>query len=100
MKLWALKVARVLGVGILGLPLGSPRTKNHLDVALVERCRVYYKGENGGFPQVRVVLLPITWAIDVQMTNARAFSISTFQDLSNDTKNAPIRGVLGLAIEL
>jgi hypothetical protein len=26
-------------------------------------------------------LLPITWAIDVQMTNARPFSISTLQDL-------------------
>jgi hypothetical protein len=34
------------------------------------------------------------------MTNARPFSISTFQDLSNDTKNTPMRGVLGLAVEL
>jgi hypothetical protein len=24
--------------------------KNHLDVSLVERCIVYYKGEGGGFP--------------------------------------------------
>ncbi len=46
------------------------------------------------------LLLPITWARDVQMTDARRFSISTFQDLSNDTKNTPMRGVLGLAIEL
>jgi hypothetical protein len=44
--------------------------------------------------------LPITWAFDVQMTNARPLSISTLQDLSNDTKNTPMRGVLGLAIEL
>jgi hypothetical protein len=35
---------------ILKLPLGSPETKRHLDVAPVERCRVYYKGEGGGFP--------------------------------------------------
>ncbi len=35
-------------MGILGLPLGS-----HLDVAPVERHRVYYKGEGDGFPQVR-----------------------------------------------
>jgi len=31
---------------------GVPRKKNHLDVGTVERCRVYYKGEGGGFPQV------------------------------------------------
>jgi hypothetical protein len=55
-KLWAPKVAGVQMVGILGLPLGSPRTKSHLDVASVERCRVYYKGKGGGFPQVRVVV--------------------------------------------
>ncbi len=30
--------------------------KNHLDVGPVERCRVYYKGEGGGFPQVRAVV--------------------------------------------
>ncbi len=34
------------------------------------------------------------------MTNARPFSISTFQELFNDTKNASIRGVLGLSVEL
>jgi hypothetical protein len=44
--------------------------------------------------------LPITWATDVQMPNARAFSMSTLQDLSNDTKNTPMRGVLGPAVEL
>jgi hypothetical protein len=37
---------------------------------------------------------------DVQMANAMPFSISTFQDLSNDIKNTPMRGVLGLAVEL
>jgi hypothetical protein len=46
------------------------------------------------------LLLPITWATDVQMTNARPFSISTLQDLFNETKNTSMRGVLGLAIEL
>jgi len=44
--------------------------------------------------------LPITWAADVRMANARPFSISTFQDLSNDTKNTSMRGVLGLGVEL
>jgi hypothetical protein len=44
--------------------------------------------------------VPITWAADVQMANARPFSISTLQDLSNDTKNASMRVVLSLAVEL
>jgi hypothetical protein len=55
-KLWAPKVAEVLAMGILGFPLGNPGTKSHLDVAPVERCKVYYKGEGGGFPQVWAVV--------------------------------------------
>ncbi len=31
-------------------------TKSHLDVALVERRIVYYKGEGGGFPHVQAVV--------------------------------------------
>jgi hypothetical protein len=54
--LCASKVAGVPIVGILGLPLGSLGTKSHLDVAPVERHKVYYKGEGGGFPQVWVVV--------------------------------------------
>jgi hypothetical protein len=33
-----------------------PGEKIHLDVGPVESHRVYYKGEGGGFPQVRVVV--------------------------------------------
>ncbi len=36
--------------------LGSPRTKRHLNVASVERHKVYYKGEGGGLPQVWAVV--------------------------------------------
>ncbi len=36
--------------------LGVPGQKNHLDVAPMERCKVYYKGEGVGFPQVRAVV--------------------------------------------
>jgi hypothetical protein len=50
-KLWALKVVRVPSLGFSGLPLGSPGTKCHLDVALMERHKVYYEGESGGFPK-------------------------------------------------
>jgi hypothetical protein len=41
---------------ISGLHFGSPGKKSHLDVASAESCRVYYKGEGGGFPQVRAVV--------------------------------------------
>ncbi len=46
----------VQAVGISGLPLGGPGTKCHLDVGLVERHKVYYKGEGGGCPQVWAVV--------------------------------------------
>jgi hypothetical protein len=49
-KLWGSKVAGVPIGAILGLPLGSPGKENHLDVGSVERWKVYYKGEGGGFP--------------------------------------------------
>jgi hypothetical protein len=49
-KLCGLKVAKVPTTRISGLPLRSPETKSHLDVAPVESCRVYYMGEGGGFP--------------------------------------------------
>ncbi len=55
-KLWAPKVARVPSLGISRLPLGSSGTKCHLDVGLMERHKVYYKGEGGGFPQVQAMV--------------------------------------------
>jgi hypothetical protein len=35
---------------------GNFGTKCHLDVSLVERHKVYYKGEGGDFPQLQVVV--------------------------------------------
>jgi len=55
-KLWARKVAGALVMRILGLSLGSPKTKCHLDVGLTQRHIIYYKGEGGGFPQVWAVV--------------------------------------------
>jgi hypothetical protein len=55
-KLWGPKVAGVPSLGISGLPFGSPRTKCHLDVGLVERHIIHYKGEGGDFLQVWVVV--------------------------------------------
>jgi len=54
--------------------LGS-LTKCHLDVGLVERHRVYYKGEGGGFPQVRAMMSLVNPSLPVACPN---------------TKNAPI----------
>jgi hypothetical protein len=64
-KLWAPKVAGVPVVGILGLPLGSFETKCHLDVGLMKRHKVYYKGEGDGFPQVRVMMSLVSSSLPV-----------------------------------
>jgi hypothetical protein len=55
-KLWAFKVAGVPSLRISGLSLKRHETKSHLDVAPMERCKVYYKGESGGFPQVQAMV--------------------------------------------
>jgi hypothetical protein len=55
-KLWAPKVTGVPTLAISGFPFGSLETKCHLDVGLVERHKVYYKKEGGGFPQVRAMV--------------------------------------------
>jgi hypothetical protein len=39
-----------------GLHFGSPGKKSNLDASSAARCRVYYKGEGGGFPQVWAVV--------------------------------------------
>jgi len=46
---------KVMALQICGSP-NLPGTKSHLDVGPMERCKVYYKGEGGGFPQVRAVV--------------------------------------------
>jgi hypothetical protein len=45
---------------VSGLPLGSPGTKGHLDVAPVEWRKVYYMGEGGGFPWVQAVVSQVS----------------------------------------
>jgi len=55
-KLWAPKVTKVPNLGISRFPLGSPETKCHLDVGLMERQKTYYKGEGGGLLQVQAVV--------------------------------------------
>jgi len=55
-KVWSSKVAGVPTLAISGLSLGSLGIKNHLDVGFMKRHKVYYKGEGGGFPQVRAMV--------------------------------------------
>ncbi len=45
---------------ISGFSFGSLGTKCHLDVGLMEKHKVYYKGEGGGFPQIRAVVNLVT----------------------------------------
>jgi hypothetical protein len=41
---------------------GSPETKCHLDVGLMERHRVYYKREGGGFPKSEPWWVLLVWS--------------------------------------
>jgi hypothetical protein len=51
--------------GNFGTPFGSPKTKCHLDVGLVESYKIYHKGEGGGFPQVRAVMSLVSLSLPV-----------------------------------
>jgi hypothetical protein len=70
-NLWAPKVARVPTLGISGLPLGNPGTKCHLGVGPMAIHRVYYKGEGGGFPQVRAVVSLVNLCLFIVCPNTK-----------------------------
>jgi len=53
---------------------GSPGTKSHLDVGLVEMHIVYHKGEGGGFPQVRAVVSLVSPSLPVVYPNTKSAS--------------------------
>jgi len=71
-KLWGPKVAGVPTLAISGLSLGSPGTKCHLDVGLVESHRVYYKGEGGGFPQVQAMVSLVSPSLPVARPSTKS----------------------------
>jgi len=73
-KLWTHKVARILIVRISGLPFGSPETKCHLDVDLMERQIIYYKGEGGDFPQVWAMVSLVSPSLFVIRPNIKSVS--------------------------
>jgi len=70
-KLWAPKVAGVLILAISGLPLGS------LDVGLMERHTIYYKGKGGDFPQVRAVVSLVTSSCPWLVLAPKMFQLCT-----------------------
>jgi len=74
-KLWAPKVAKVISLGISRLPFGSPKTKCHLDVGIVERHKVYYKGEGGGFPQVQAVVSLVSSSLPMALPSTKSAQI-------------------------
>jgi hypothetical protein len=58
---------------------GSPMTKCHLDVGLVERHKVYNKGEDGGFPQVRAVVSLVNLRLLMACPSTKKFQLCTNQ---------------------
>ncbi len=59
-------------MGILRLPLGSLGTKCHLGVGPMARHKLYYKGEGGGFPQVRVVMSLVSLSLLMARPNTKS----------------------------
>jgi hypothetical protein len=71
-KLWDPKVAGVPILVISGLPFRSLETKCHLDVGLLERHIVYYKGGGGGFLQVRAVVSLVSPSLPVARPSTKS----------------------------
>jgi len=66
------QVTGIPTLGISGLPFGGPGTKCHLDVGLVERHRVYYKGEGGGFPKIWAMVSTVSLSLLVAPPNTKS----------------------------
>jgi len=62
----------ILIVRISRLSLGSPGTKWHLGAGPVAKHRVYYKGEGGGFPQVRAVMSFVSPSLPVARPSTKS----------------------------
>ncbi len=71
-KLWGPKVVGVSTLGISGLPFESLGTKCHLDLSLVERHKVYYKGKVGGLPQIWAVVNLVSPSLPVAYLSTKS----------------------------
>jgi hypothetical protein len=69
---------KVIGPQSRGSPnFGNFGTKCHLDVGLVERHIVYYKGEGGGFPEVRVMMSLVSLSCPWLVLASKMFQLCT-----------------------
>jgi hypothetical protein len=72
-EIWAPKFPGLQPGTISGLLLGSLGKKSHLDVASTERCKVYYMGEGGAFPQVWAVVSQVCQSVHGLSQHPRVF---------------------------
>jgi hypothetical protein len=56
---------------VSGLHFGSPETKSHLSVGVVEQRREYYMGEGGGFPLIRAVVSQVSPRLPMACPNTK-----------------------------
>jgi hypothetical protein len=70
--LWDPKVEGVLTLAISGLPFESLGTKCDLDVGFMHRHIIQYKGEGGGFPQVRAVVSFVSPSLPMARLNTKS----------------------------
>jgi hypothetical protein len=54
---------------------GTPETKSHLDVSLMEKHIVYYMGEGGGFPRVRATVCLVSPRLPVARPSTKSVQI-------------------------
>jgi hypothetical protein len=73
------KVARVSILGISGLPLASPGTKWHLGAGPMARHKVYYKGEGGGFLEIRAMVSLVSPCLPVAHMCTKVLKLCTNQ---------------------
>jgi hypothetical protein len=62
-------------LGISGLPFGSHGTKCHLDVDVMERHKIYYKGEGGGVPEVQAMVSLVNPSLSMAHPNTKSAQI-------------------------
>jgi hypothetical protein len=70
--LWAPKVMRVPTLGISRVALGSPETKCHFGASPMAKHKIYYKGEGGGFPQVRAMVNLVSLSLSMAHLNTKS----------------------------
>jgi hypothetical protein len=74
LKRRCLKWVRITHLDIWNTSYGQK--KSHLDVSLMEKHRVYYKGEGGGFPQIWAVVSLVSPSLPMARPNTKSVPIT------------------------